>query len=164
VATRRFSAAQRTEILAAVVGKPTGVIFAFGGAEFDLVGISTAQITIVLDLLQRFPQLAGKMRDRGGDDGDALALIGTEGTKLLELARDLLRSSMFYGEPNPPADDLEVFDAWFAAAPPLQLLRELGSKIVAAAGIGQTQRDPSKAPTISGTSEPSTSIPSMQPA
>jgi hypothetical protein len=160
VPKRRFSADQRAEILAQVVGKPTGVIFEFGGMEFDLVALSMSQISGVLDTLQKFPTVSKAMRGGGTDDG--IATIGGEISKLLDLAHDLLKRSAFYGE-TPTDDDVAVFEEWFAACSPMELLKGLGTKVVAAAGLSKTQKDPTPAPTAPSESEPSTSTRPMQP-
>jgi hypothetical protein len=144
MAQRRFTAAARVAILAAVAGKPTGVICALGGMEFDLVAPTTAQLLRILGSLEDISKLDSTQ------GADILKTLGTKGPDLLGAVRDLLYRSAFYGVEHPDPADIAVFDEWFGELDPLTLFKTISGPVIQAAGAagaggGQGIADPSPA-------------------
>jgi hypothetical protein len=139
---RLFSAENLSKTLLQVVGEPSGVLATIGGVDVNLVPISADELFSSLDILLRLADLADGAQSGKLDGPSIMRVIGTDGARVGQLLKSIVRRSLVSAGALDPNVDAEVrgFDAWFGSLPIVESAKTLLPKVLAANGVSDLAR------------------------
>ena len=157
-----FRSEDRTRILAAAVGNPTGVMLEIGGQTVDLVALSTADGLVLFELVGKVGAIYEKITAGQATNQEIFAALGDDGPRAVALIRSNLQRSFFYGIADPKPDELALFNEWFEAVPAVDLIAKAVPKLLTANGVTNLTANPPSPATETSQRPPLDGITSTQ--
>jgi hypothetical protein len=127
-----FSAATRLDLLAQVVGQPSGVIVELGGLEINLVALPFAQDEKIIRHAQTFGAIFDEFQSgKVQTFADAAPMLVDRYHDLKALLKEMVLASVEVASD----DGAAVFDEWWNALPPVQTIGKLVPAVLQANGL-----------------------------
>jgi hypothetical protein len=126
-----FSAEKKMEIMALVVGRPSGTVVNLGGLEIDIVAIPFAKDARITTLAQSIGELIDSAQKGGlSNFQDAAPLVVERYGEVKALLKEIVRDSV-------DVEDESVFTEWFEQLPMIPTIQTLLKATFDANGLTQ---------------------------